>query len=329
MYKKILYINMVNVVILKCKKLIMLAAYLIILSVVNRVYKIDIYLNATLMVLFIIYLKMSTRIGARKRLVEIDNDWVFSYDLPDHTLDLNMIGLTRSDIDRIRNEISTKGEEILADIDQDGYFFLRYPININVPRIDQANYIERSKYKVSLVALSSCLAIKKEYNGNYMAFLNELIALMTLARKCSTPVPLRINVKKNIIYMSYIQGSTLREIIAKEGAKILDRDNLIKEKRCNLIMNKAWLSRVIEGRKHVCQVVNSDTIKAIYNAAEEVHKHGICLYDVKYGNIIIEQGSGRPYFIDFENCIVLRRKKSLMGACMRKYDFMLLDIHFN
>jgi len=87
------------------------------------------------------------------------------------------------------------------------------------------------------------------------------------------------------------------------------------------------MNRIDEAKKILKRVADSKLITDIYQRLHEIHRCGICVYDIKYGNILIEKKSKKPYFIDFENSIDIQRTTKLIFSIYKKHDNFLMDVH--
>jgi serine/threonine protein kinase len=99
---------------------------------------------------------------------------------------------------------------------------------------------------------------------------------------------------------SYILGAVLREELAKRGAVLRDRDVENNPDFKFLNAKERWLKRVQEGKRILYDVVDPKFVKSLFNEFKKIHASGFLMNDIKYGNIIIEKESGKPYLIDFE-----------------------------
>jgi len=318
---------MVNIL-MRAKTILLLASFFFVLIILNAYFVVSPLSQFIPLALFLLYLKARVRLNAKKRLIALRKG-PFIFDSASHSqANWEDKGLTTGDIERIKSLVYSRGEAVLAEIDQDGFFLRKYPLNIDVPLADESSFLKRHKYKISLVALPSGLAIKKEYHHNYITFANELTALKTLGGTCNAPSLRKIDFDRNILYISYIPGMTLRDMIAGSGARILDRHNKISRDHQRESDNQRWLKRVAEGKKYVRQVIDESMIDLIYDKVSEIHSHGVCLYDIKYGNILVEEKTKEPYFVDFENCILFDNSKGILFKIIQRYDLYLLDLHF-
>jgi serine/threonine protein kinase len=99
---------------------------------------------------------------------------------------------------------------------------------------------------------------------------------------------------------SYISGLVLREELARRGAVVRDRDIEDNPGLTRFDKRKKAMNRKTEGRRVLSEVIDSKFIELIFAELRKIHKARFIWNDIKYGNIIIEEQSGKPYLIDFD-----------------------------
>lgn len=314
-------------IVMRAEKILILLFFILALLVLNFLIPLSFGFLFLLLSIFLIYLKFHTHLKAKLRLSTLARSSRY-FTGSNAFLKLCDIGLSDYDFARINREIASNGEAKLAEIDQDGFYLPIYEMNLHLPLVPDKHFMQRHKHKISLVALDAGIAIRKDFGRNYILFSNEIIALRRLSGCCNTPTIFQIDYKNHVLYVSYILGATIRELISAEGAKILDRDIVSQENREKVTDNERHAQRIAEGKKYLKDAVGDSTIHRIFEKISEIHERGVCLYDIKYGNIIIEERTKEPYFIDFENSIIFNRASGFLFEKMRNYDLRLLNLHF-
>jgi serine/threonine protein kinase len=92
----------------------------------------------------------------------------------------------------------------------------------------------------------------------------------------------------------------LREELAKRGAVVRDRDIEENPALTRSSRRKMALNRISECRRVLSDVIDSMFIELIFVELKKIHQTRFIWNDIKYGNIIIEERTGRPYLIDFD-----------------------------
>jgi hypothetical protein len=86
---------------------------------------------------------------------------------------------------------------------------------------------------------------------------------------------------------------------------------------------------VIDARRVLPQVLDEATREKAANALLAIHRAGYVLQDIKYGNLIIEEGTGTPIFVDFEHALSLKRFGRRTGLYLRDRDSSKFNEHFD
>ena len=246
-----------------------------------------------------------------------------------YRISVNALGLDPLQIGLINRRQQQSRQVVLADVDQDG-FFLSYvgPIP-RLPTVAVEQYWPRRRYRLSLVVQDGQLGVRKEFNGDRLAFLNELRVMHVLHHaRCNVPSIMDIDFESLALTCSFILGTVLREALASQGALLRDRDVANNPQFLGLSAEEKWHKRVKEGRRVLDRVVSRRFLELLHDQLTKVHKARVFLNDVKYGNIVIEQRSGRPYLIDFDASRYLPRLSSSCFAVLRDVDARSFNLHF-
>lgn len=189
----------------------------------------------------------------------------------------------------------------LGEIDQDGFLLSKVGTISGVPKVSQEQFLARKRFGLRMIALDGYVCIEKHYKGNKSAFVNEIEALYHLGQVgCNVPVIMGVDFNNLTLTFSYILGTVLREALAERGAVVRDRDIEDNPELTRLGKRKRALQRISEGRRVLPNVINSDVIECLFAELKKVHQARFVWNDIKYGNVIIERYSGKPYMVDFD-----------------------------
>jgi tRNA A-37 threonylcarbamoyl transferase component Bud32 len=189
----------------------------------------------------------------------------------------------------------------LGEIDQDGFLLSKVGAISNMPSVSRKQFLRRKRFGLRVVALGGYICVEKHYKGNKSSFVNEIEAHYHLGRVgCNIPVIMDVDFDNLALTFSYILGPVLREELAKKGAIVRDRDIEENPALTRSGRRKRVLNRVPEGRRVLSDVVDSEFIELIFAELSKIHEARFIWNDIKYGNIIIEERTGRPYLIDFD-----------------------------
>jgi serine/threonine protein kinase len=89
------------------------------------------------------------------------------------------------------------------------------------------------------------------------------------------------------------------------------------------------LKCIEEGKRVLYDCVDRVQVEDIFAEMKRAHKAGACVCDVKYGNIIIERDSGKPYLIDFDHSYYCGRSHGLWWEVGRDCDVEQFNLCFN
>jgi tRNA A-37 threonylcarbamoyl transferase component Bud32 len=208
------------------------------------------------------------------------------------------------DWQKVRPSVNVRQESHkveLGEIDQDGFLLSKVGKISNVPIVSEKQFLARKRFGLRVVAIDGYVCIEKHYKGNKSSFVNEIEAHYHLGRAgCNIPVIMDVDFDNLTLTFSYIPGPVLREELAKRGAVVRDRDIEENPELTHSDKRKRVLNRIPECRRVLSDVVDSQFIELIFAELNKMHEARFIWNDIKYGNIIIEQRSGRPYLIDFD-----------------------------
>jgi tRNA A-37 threonylcarbamoyl transferase component Bud32 len=189
----------------------------------------------------------------------------------------------------------------LGKIDQDGFLLSKVGAIPNIPRVSGKQFLPRKRFDLRMVAVNGYICIEKHYKGNKSSFVNEIEAHYRLGLAgCSIPVIMDVDFDNLTLTFSYISGPVLREELAKRGAVVRDRDIEENRQLTWLDKRKKALRRIAESRRVLYDVIDARFVEDLFAELCKVHEARFIWNDIKYGNIIIEEHSGKPYMIDFD-----------------------------
>jgi len=189
----------------------------------------------------------------------------------------------------------------LGEIDQDGFLLSKVGAISNVPIVSKKQFLARKRFGLRVVAIDGYVCIEKHYNGNKSSFVNEIEAHYYLGRAgCNIPVIMDVDFDNLTLTFSYISGPVLREELAGRGAVVRDRDIEENPELTRFGKRKRALNRTAECRRVLSEVVDSQFIDHVFAELNKMHEARFIWNDIKYGNIILEERSGKPFLIDFD-----------------------------
>jgi serine/threonine protein kinase len=227
---------------------------------------------------------------------------------------INNIGITREWNEKIYSEILQSAEYLLGEFDQDGYLLSCLPVH-SVSTIDKDHFLPRKKFSLFFVSVYGRLGVKKDYRGDSVSFFNELkIYSKLLGKNINIPVILEVNYDFLSITFSYIRGLTIRESLYNIGAVFLNRDIEANPEMCKIPDENRWIIQTDNKSGSLYGIIDSRFVENLFLEIEKIHDCNIFIDDIKYGNIIAEDKSNKPYLIDFESS----RDISAFGKYIKK-----------
>jgi len=221
-------------------------------------------------------------------------------------------------------------EVVIAEIDQDGFLLSHFGPIRNATTISEKHFLARKRYNLKVVAINGYVGVKKDYKGNKLSFVNEIAALYNLGIAGSNvPVIMDIDFNNITLTFSYILGPVLREELAKRGAILRDRDVVNIQDYAHLDRKEKQIKRIQEGKHVLYSVIDSQFVESLFIELNKIHASGFILNDIKYGNIIIEKRSGKPYLVDFDRAENYSNLGRNSFGILRDKDIEDFNLHFD
>lgn len=218
-----------------------------------------------------------------------------------YKLELNELGLDSEAVTVIEQKHQNSKEVVIADIDQTGLWVSFHGPIKDVPQIQQAEFRERCRFKIQIVSLDGKIGVRKNYNGNAFAFVNELRTLYLLAEEgCNVPAVIAIDFDKLTLTFSYIKGDPLDDLIAKIEAETIYKNTVKDGNLVTLVSGRRRSRNIRQAPRPLDGILDKTQISDLLAQLKKIHRTGIILKDIKYGNIIIERNTGKPFWIDFD-----------------------------
>ncbi len=189
----------------------------------------------------------------------------------------------------------------LGEIDQDGFLLSKVGAISSVPTVSSEKFLARKRFGLRLMAVNGYVCVEKHYKGNKSSFVNEIEAHYALGLAgCKIPAIMDVDFDNLTLTFSYISGRVLHEELARRGAIVRDRDIEENPQLTRLAKRKRARRRIAESRRVLYDVIDPQFIEDLFAELCKVHQARFICNDIKYGNVIIEKHSGKPYLIDFD-----------------------------
>jgi serine/threonine protein kinase len=128
---------------------------------------------------------------------------------------------------------------------------------------------------------------------------------------------------------SYINGKPLSDILVKRG-------ELLHTSTCDSLPDLEGLSRreqiklgILSARPFLHEIIDQQFVNHAFKELAKIHAARLIWNDIKYGNIIVEKCSGKPYLIDFDHARYYPRLLSPLFKLLCENDAMKLRIRLS
>ena len=226
----------------------------------------------------------------------------------------------REYVQTLRRRDGARGPIVLGRIDNDGRVLSFCGDLPGFERVDQATFVKRYRYDLDLVLVGNAVLIRKDYRGDRKAFLREWLSLATLGETCCSPVIHHVDEKHLRLFKSFVPGSTLRQRLVESGARILsietDRDPELDGLSPLERIEAVWA----RGRGHFGEALGPSLVDSLEDRLEAIHGRCVTGFSLSFGNVVLHEESGEPWFIDFDAARVLRRTQSRAFKRCRERD---------
>jgi len=218
---------------------------------------------------------------------------------------------------------------VIGEMDQDGFLLSKVGVIPNVPSISEKQFLARKRFGLRMVAINGYVCVEKHYKGDKLSFVNEIEALHNLGLAgCNVPAIMDVDFDNLTLTLSYILGFVLREELAKKGAFLRDRDVNSSSAFTSLDQKQKRLKRIQEGKRVLYEVIDSKFVESLFAELNKIHGFRFIWNDIKYGNIIIEKRSRKPYLVDFDWAGHYPRLGNNAFRILRDRDIEKFNLHF-
>ncbi len=215
---------------------------------------------------------------------------------------------------------SRREEFLLGRIDDDGRLLGLFGELPGFPAVSQEGFVERKRFELSVVLWDDVLLIRKDYRGDSETFIREWAALAMLAGKVNVPAVHHVDESRTVLYKNLVWGKTIRETLVGNGARILHehtRNDLELAGLSHQVRIKKVWSR---GRDLLPKVVSEQILTRIAEELERAHDEGITGISFTWGNVVIDEATKAPWFIDLDKARVWQSRGSVARRRLRDLE---------
>jgi tRNA A-37 threonylcarbamoyl transferase component Bud32 len=244
-----------------------------------------------------------SRLALRCALPIIFPIWKRRYVRPRHprsVIALDRVGMTSEQLDIVRQQVDAGRTVVLAAIDRDSLFAPRVEgLRTGAHLTD--DYRARSRTQGDLVTLPGGTIGVRKRHPNRWRFFCELRALQALhGHGCRVPDVLEADFEARAVISTYIPGPVVTDILAPICTAARDRDYDAEVPQHVLHGRARWASRLSAMRDAATAVLPASFGAQVAEQVRLLHRARVIWGNVKYGNIVIEEGTGLPWLVDFD-----------------------------
>lgn len=228
-----------------------------------------------------------------------------------------------SDAVRSAVEIARKGQRefLLAQIDMSGRAHCEYGELPYLRSVPSETLTERDRYNIDIVLFDEFVLLRKNYRGDKNACLTEWLHLERMVGKASVPVVWMVDIIRTVLYMDYIYGKTMLEILRDKGAFMRDSD--VENDPDFIGLDKNARQQKLDERS--TQLLPSCFPEQFFGALDDlidaVHNCRLTDLDIRFANILVDDG-GKPWMIDFHEAKVVPHWLDWLFRIKRDGDFV-------
>ena len=189
---------------------------------------------------------------------------------------------------------------VLGRIDHDGRAASPFGPLPDLPGVDEPGFIPRKRFDLDLVLEGAAVLLRKSYRDDEETFLHEWITLAVLSGKASVPVLHHVDEPGLRLYRNLIPGKTIRELLVAKGARILTLETDADPALAGLSGNERIEAVWARGRAVLRECVPGSVLARMRAEVRIAHRMGVLGVSHTYGNVVLEAGTGRPWFIDLD-----------------------------
>ncbi len=214
-----------------------------------------------------------------------------------HRRDYPLSEDTRAKIDAARGN---QQEFLLAPIDMSGRAMCEYGVLPFVPSVTAGEFSPRDRYNIDIVLYGDSVLLRKNYRGNWRQCVREWFNFEQMYKKARVPVVRKVDVANGVLYMDYIYGRTLLEILRDNGALMRDAD--VEHDPAFVGLNGEERQRKLDerGQAVLASVFPEEFLCKVDLLIEDIHGCRVSDLDIRFANII-RGVCGIPWMIDFHD----------------------------
>ena len=214
---------------------------------------------------------------------------------------------------------------VLGRIDNDGRVLALLGPLPGLDPVDPTDFVERYRYDLDLVLDGDAVLIRKDFRGDRPAFLREWQSLAAVGwvdgdRIDGVPAIHHADEQRLCLTKSFVPGETVRQRLVTAGAHILSVDSEADPELAELDDTARIEAVWARGREHFREALPAGFITDLERRLDAIHRRGVTGFSLTFGNVVLHESTGHPWFIDFDAAESHRRPRGLRFAACRDRD---------
>ncbi len=195
-------------------------------------------------------------------------------------------------------------DSLLGRVDNDGRLLPVCGAASNLTPVDQRDFVPRYRFALDLVQREGETLVRKGFRGNRCAFEREWLALVAIGGRANAPLIVSYDEKSLTLWREFVPGASLRDLLVGAGARILTTDVSADAELAELDPAIASETVWARGRDRMSAAVGDDFVGSLERELDRVHACGVTGFSLTFGNVVVHEATGAPWFIDFDRARV-------------------------
>lgn len=189
-------------------------------------------------------------------------------------------------------------ELVLASIGMSGRAYSPFGEIPYLPSVSKERISIRDRYDIDIVLAGDYVYLRKDYRGDRLACLREFFNMESMRVISRVPSVRRLDETGTVLYMDYVCGRTMLEIL--RDARALMRDSDVENDREFVGLEEDERQRKLDDRakEKVTHCFSRTFFERLDELILRVHDCRISDLDIRYANFIVDD-TGTPWMVDF------------------------------